>query len=350
VKLKPFLKLFQNHQLAALIGVKALLKPFYKLTYLAGAKSSGLLGQLAGRSLTFDELARTYATNSKSREALDAWLQLGLRMNLLNLKNQRYQLKGLALKLAEPQNDAALALLQEVATLHHKLMLYTPGKLKLDQQWSLADQDGELTTRSSRILEAFQQQAIDDHFPISGSTHLLEIGCGSAAYIKYAALRNPSLIALGLELQNDVAELAQKNVDKWGLQGRCRIETADIRERQPEQLFEIATLFNNIYYFPVAGRISLLAHIMKFIRPGGFLLLTTCCQGGSLGVEALNLWGAATANAGRLPHRQEMLDQLYAAGYSDVEVTSLIPGDTLYSFKAYVSREVGSRKDSMSVV
>jgi SAM-dependent methyltransferase len=337
VKLKPFLKLFENNQLAALVGVKTLLKPFYTLTYLAGAESNGLLRQLAGHPLTFDELARTFAINPKSREALEAWLQLGLRLHLLALKNQKYELKGLALKLAEPQNDAALALLQEVATLHHKLVLCTPGRLKLDQPWSLADQDGALTTRSSRTLEAFQHEAIDIHFPISGTTHLLEIGCGSAAYIKYAASRNPSLTALGLELQIDVAELARKNIDQWGLQGKCRIETADIRERTPEQLFEIATLFNNIYYFPVADRINLLAHIMKFIRPGGFLLLTSCCQGGSLGVEALNLWGAATANAGRLPYRQEMVDQLYAAGFSAVQSMSLVPGDAFYSFKALVS-------------
>jgi cyclopropane fatty-acyl-phospholipid synthase-like methyltransferase len=278
--------------------------------------------------------SRIYARNPKSREALEAWLHLGLRLKLLNLKNQRYALNGLALKLARPENDGALALLQEVATLHHKLVLRTPEKIQREQLWSLADQDGELTARSSRSLEAFQVQAIDAHYPRSGATHLLEIGCGSAVYIKYAASRNPSLVALGLELQSDVAELARKNLNEWGMQGRCKIESTDIRELKKAPLFDIATLFNNIYYFRVEDRIPLLKHIRTFIRPGGFLLLTTCCQGGSINVEVLNLWGAATANAGRLPHRQEMTDQLYAAGYSKVEVVSLVAGDAFYSFKA----------------
>jgi 4-hydroxy-2,2'-bipyrrole-5-carbaldehyde O-methyltransferase len=83
-------------------------------------------------------------------------------------------------------------------------------------------------------------------------------------------------------------------------------------------------------------------HIKRFIRPGGFLLLTTCCQGVSLGVEVLNLWGATTANGGRLPRRQEMADQLDAAGYTKVEVESLVPGDAFYSFKAFVCPEAPS--------
>jgi 4-hydroxy-2,2'-bipyrrole-5-carbaldehyde O-methyltransferase len=339
MRLKPFLTLFANRQLAALIGVKALFRPFLQLTYLAAAKSSGLLERLSDRALSFEELARTFAHSPKSREALEAWLQLGRRLNLLDLRNERYLLKNLALKLAKPQNDAALALLQEVATLHHKLVLHTPAELMLDRHWSLADQDGELTTRSSRTLEVFQLQAIEKNFPATGPTRLLEIGCGSAVYIKHAAAINPSLTALGLELQGDVAELARRHLDRWGLQDRCRVETSDIRERRPEQLFDIATLFNNIYYFPVDERMALLAHIRQFIRPGGFLLLTTCCQGGSLGVEVLNLWGAATANAGRLPHRQEIADQLNAAGYTGIQIMSLVPGDAFYSFKALVSGE-----------
>ena len=139
--------------------------------------------------------------------------------------------------------------------------------------------------------------------------------------------------------------MSRSSPEKTSMNGACRagakFESTDIRERNADQLFDIATLFNNIYYFPVNNRISLLKHIRTFIRPGGFLLLTTCCQGGSITVEALNLWGAATANAGRLPHRQEMTDQLYAAGYSNVETVSLVAGDAFYSFKADSTGEAG---------
>ena len=89
-----------------------------------------------------------------------------------------------------------------------------------------------------------------------------------------------------------------------------------------------------LFSFPVESRGSLLQHIRQFIEPGGFLLLITCCQGGSLGVEVLNLWGAATWTGGRLPARHELIGQLHQAGFQDVQTSRLIPGEELYAFKA----------------
>jgi hypothetical protein len=65
--------------------------------------------------------------------------------------------------------------------------------------------------------------------------------------------------------------------------------------------------------------VTLLGHIGSFLRPGGLLLLTTCCHGGSLGAEALNLWGAGARGAGRLPAEDELVSPLREAGYSTVK-------------------------------
>jgi 4-hydroxy-2,2'-bipyrrole-5-carbaldehyde O-methyltransferase len=333
--IRPFFKLLKNNQLSATLGVNALFKPFYKICYLVAAKNSGLLVRLSKNPVQFEKLAEIYCSNAKAREALEAWLQLGIRLGFLNLSAQGYFLKGLAKKLALPENDATLALAQEAVGLHHQLIMNTPEKLQNGELWALADQDGALTARSSLALKVFQEEAIDRTFPVSGEVRLLEIGCGSGFYIKYAATRNTSLSAVGLELQPNVADIASQNIQKWNLQDRVTVETGDIRERIPESQFEIATLYNNIYYFPVDERIAVLRHIRKFIKPGGFLMLTTCCQGGNLGIEVLNLWGAATASGGRLPSIDEMVDQLHESDYGNVQAISLIPGDRFYAFKAY---------------
>jgi 4-hydroxy-2,2'-bipyrrole-5-carbaldehyde O-methyltransferase len=334
LSIKPILKLMRNHQLLALTGSKALLKPFYQLNYLVAAKECGLFELLLEAPKGFEQLAEVYCTNDKAREALEAWLGLGVRLGYLRLDTRGYALKGLAKKLALPQNDAALALLQEAAGLHAKLISQTVRKLRNGEFWYLDDEDGEIVARSSRIMEAFQTEAIDRFFPASGIVNLLEIGCGSGFYIKYAANRNPSLAALGLELQPNVADVARRNISEWGLDGRVRIEVGDIRLRAPDECFSIVTLYNNIYYFPVASRVSLLQHIRWFIKPGGFLLLITCCQGGSLGVKILNLWGAATVTGGRLPSKHELISQLHHAGFQDVQTIRLIPGEELFAFKA----------------
>ncbi len=333
--LTPFLKLIRNRQFGPAIRMNALFKPFYKISYIAAAKNCGLLDALAGQALTFDELSKTYCQDTKTCEALDAWLQLGVRLGFLDLSNQKYSLKGLARQMSQPENDATLALAQEVATLHYKLILGTPARLRSGELWQLDDQNGELTARSSRALEVFQNEAIDRAFPDSGVARLLEIGCGSACYIRYAATRNPSLHAIGIELQPIVANIARSNIRQWGLEERVKIEVCDIRDKTPAPEFDIVTLYNNIYYFPFDERVALLAHIKGLIKPDGFLLLTTCCQGGNLGIEVLNLWGAATETGGRLPSVEQMQRQLNEAGYGNVEVFRLIPGDSFYAFKAY---------------
>ena len=110
------------------------------------------------------------------------------------------------------------------------------------------------------------------------------------------------------------------------------IEVGDIMLRRPEPLFDVATLHQNIYYFPVGNRVAVLRHVRSFLKPGGRLLLTTWCQGKGLGSGLLDLWGAMTQDLGRLPKRPEMLVQLREAGYADVTHCSLIPGESFYSF------------------
>jgi len=340
MSIKPVFKLMMNQQLLALTGSSALLKPFYQLHYVVAAKECGLFELLVDAPKSFKHLAEVYCTDDKTREALEAWLGLGVRLGCLRLNDRGFALKGLAKKLASPQNDAALALLQEAAGLHSKLISQTVRKLRNGDLWTLDDQDGEIIARSSRIMEAFQMEAIDRFFPASGAASLLEIGCGSGAYIKYAADRNPSLTALGLELQSNVADAARRNISEWGLQGRVKIKAGDIRLKAPDEPFNIVTLYNNIYYFPVESRVSLLQHVRQFIKSDGFLLLITCCQGGSLAVEVLNLWGAATLTGGRLPGKDELISQLQHAGFQDVETVRLIPGETLFAFKATPGKNV----------
>ena len=335
MSLKPFLGLLREGRLKALLGVGAELKSFYRLTFVAAAGEAGLLSRLAAGPATLDSIAESFSAMGQGRDALEAWLRMGIRLRLLTLGPNGYELCGLASALARPENDAALAMAQEVAGLHHKLITATLPKIRRGELWSLADQDGELIARSSRVLEAFQAEVIENLFPAQGAVRLLEIGCGSGVYLRYAALRNPALTALALELQPAVAQVAKTNLHGWDLENRVTVEQGDIRAREPGEAFDIATLYNNVYYFPVEKRVALFEHIARFLKPGGFLLLTTCCQGGSPGVEALNLWAAATSGAGRLPAAEELVGQLKQARFSRVKTMNLMPGDRFMAFQAF---------------
>jgi cyclopropane fatty-acyl-phospholipid synthase-like methyltransferase len=147
-------------------------------------------------------------------------------------------------------------------------------------------------------------------------------------------LLNPQLTAVGLELQENVARAALQNIETWELRDRVSIEIGDVRAVPVEPSFDLVTFYNNIYYFAVEERVALLTRIHGLLKPGGALLITTCCQGGSLGIEALNLWGASNAHGGRLPGVSEMTEQLAQAGYAGVDTMRLLPGDSFYAFRA----------------
>jgi 4-hydroxy-2,2'-bipyrrole-5-carbaldehyde O-methyltransferase len=331
---KTIVSLLKNGQIFLLLALLGRMKSFYKLCFIASAKTHGILEQLSDKPLSFEQLAKCYCRRAEMDDALEAWLQLGVRLKLLRCDNKKYSLTGLAKKLSLNHNDALIAFAQEVTILHYNLIFKTPEKIKQGSLWKLEEQYGEIVARSSRSLEPFQKEAIDRLFPSSGRVRLLEVGCGSAFYIYYAAGKNPALSALGIELQPKVADMARRNIQIWGLQNRVEVETGDIRNKDPNGDFDIATLFNNIYYFPFNERISFLCHIKKFLKPGGLLLLSTSCQGGNLGIELLNLYGASTIGCGRLPGVDEMICQLNEASYRNVKAMSLIPGDKFYIFTA----------------
>ena len=101
--LKPLLRLLRDRQFTALQGVAAQLKPFYRLTFLAAAAEAGLLARLAAGPATLDSLAEFFAARGQGRDALEAWLQIGVRLRLLKREPRGYALSGLASARPAPQ-------------------------------------------------------------------------------------------------------------------------------------------------------------------------------------------------------------------------------------------------------
>jgi SAM-dependent methyltransferase len=309
----------------------ALSDPLYRAAFVATAAKEGVLGRLADGPVQADGLLPAGATEA-SRGAFTAWLDVGVGLGELKKSSKGYALKGaLSKALADPANDAVAALLEEAVGLHMDLLRRTPSLARAGKRFTLADQDGTLIARSSRVLEPFVREAVDSVIPTTGPVRLLEIGCGSGTYIRHAAERNSALTAVGLELQSEVAAAARDNLAVWKLSSRVKVWAGDVREFA-EGGFDVATMHNNIYYFPVETRVALLKHVRGLLRPGGRILLTTGCRGGTAAMEVLSLWGAATQGCGPLPPPAELTSQLESAGFTPARAKRLIPVESYYAF------------------
>jgi SAM-dependent methyltransferase len=335
MRLGTLIRWLGGGELLLLLRVGRLLAPVYRADFLAAAASSGLLRLLAAGPAPSGRIAKELGIPESAIGVLEEWLAVGVRLRELERGAQGYGLRGrLAKRLADPASDAVLAFVEEAVSLHHRLLLEAPTLLRAGRGLTLADQEGEMIARSSRILEPLVREAVDDALPERGALRLLEVGCGSGVHVRYAATRNPELTALCLELQPAVAERARENLRAWGLGTRAEVRAGDVRDLEPGSEYDLVTLHNNIYYFPVDERVALLARMRRWLRPGGRILLTTACRGGGAGAQLLSLWGALTDGCGRLPDPEELVEQLRSAGFRDASPRRLLPDGSFHRFLA----------------
>jgi SAM-dependent methyltransferase len=333
--IQAFLEMIRKRQLLPYLRLSRNFIPFYRLSYIAALERSELLSLFSKGSLELNELMHTTGMQDGDPEMMEAWLQVGIRLKQIRFRSGKYSLRGLSKILARRKSaDPLLAIGAEAATLHHLMIVESPTKLRRGEKWQLSDQDGELIARSSRVIEPFMKGVIRQVIPKNEPIRLLEVGPGSGIYLRHATDWNPQLTALGVELQSDVADMARQNIRDWGLEERIEIEAGDVRSKDFNDAFDIITLYNNIYYFPLNEWVKLFSQLRSFLKPDGSVVLVTGCQGGQPMMELLNLWGASTEGCARLPEPNEMVDKLREAGFSDVWMKNLAPGDSLYVFQA----------------
>jgi SAM-dependent methyltransferase len=330
MRLRTVATLVESGQVGVLLTLARTVRLYYRVPFLAACIESGLLALLRDGPVP---LARVAAgLGIPPGDGLAAWLDFGVRLGELRQGRDGYALRSrFARRLADPANDAAAALVCEAASLHARLLTETPARLREARPFTLADQDGPLVARSSRLLEPFVCEAIDDVVPAEGALRLLDVGCGAGMYLRHALERNPALRGVGLELQPEVAALARRNLASE----RATIEVGDVRAYAAPGAFDVVFLFNNVNYFPLGARVDVLRHVRGFLRPGGRLLVTIGCAG-SEATDVLSLWGAMTEGCSPLPTPAEMVAQLEAAGFRPVRRRNLIPGYGYFAFVGHV--------------
>lgn len=333
MKLKTVVDLWRSGQSLLALRLFRTTNEFYRAAFISTALNEGVYEVMQGGPRSLEELCEELGPGL-DREGLRSWLELGVSLKELKKTGNGYGIKGgLSRKLALPENDAYRAVLEEIVFHHYGFVTNTPSMLRKKELFKFDDSVGELIARSSRISEPFILEAVEEAIPRSGDFRLLEIGCGSGIYIKHACETNPSLTATGLELQPRVAEFARNNIKDWGLQSRVDIEAADVREYKAGPEFDLVTLHQNIYYFAVDKRVELCRRLGEFLKPGGKLLLTSACQGGSPGMAALNIWVSVTEGYGPLPVPEQLCAQLQEAGLTQVRKKRLVPFESFWAFE-----------------
>lgn len=333
---KPVRILIQRGWLTHLLDIQRQLPNYYRVAWLGAGLREGLLQQIGRKPSTVDELVADLGLHAELSDGLASWLDLGVTLRELAVRDGRYRLRGRRVKsLVKPENDPMAATYEEFAELDIRLVAETPRRLRSGEAFVLTDAEPSLIARSSRIGEAWIEAILEQVVPAEGPVRLVEVGPGSGVHIRSAANQNPQLTALAVELQEPAAEQARANLARWGLSERVRVETGDIRDRTGDGRADLLTLHQNIYYFREEKQAELVRHLRTFLKPGGTFLATTIVRGG-ISTSGLDLWGAMTTGASRLPDPDELVARLREAGLVYVECRK-IGQDGMY--RAFIGRE-----------
>jgi 4-hydroxy-2,2'-bipyrrole-5-carbaldehyde O-methyltransferase len=334
MKLKTLMAMIRDGRFFLMLKLTKISETFYRACFISSGLREGIFDRLRQGPLSLEKL-NTELGFKLGPQTLEAWLELGVKLGELKHEADGYALGSrFSRKVVSPFYDPQRAFLEEIVHLHHTLLTESPTRLQQGRKFTWSDTDGKLIARSSRVLEPFILDTMDQWVPRTGECDLLEVGCGSGVYIRYACRLNPLLKAVGLEMQPEVSSFALKNIRDWQLVNRVAIETADILNYQSSVKFDLIALHNNIYYFPEDQRVDLLRRLKSFLKPGGRLIVTTGCRNGGIIMRVLNLWSVMTEGAGALPLPDELYAALVQAGFQNIRMKNLMVGEKYYQFVA----------------
>lgn len=335
MRISTLIALVRTGWLPTLLPLIRMTRTVYRATFLGSASNSGILRELRPAPLTAPALAAALGIDRSGEDGLRSFLDMGVETGDLERRGHRYGLASrLARGLTEPGNDPVAGFLEDLTLLSAPLVAAAPRRLAEGRPFTLADSDAGIVARASRLSEPYIADALSRVIPDDGEFSLLDVGPGTGAHMRTAAALNPRLSALGIELQEAATAIARRNLAEWGLAGRVAIEKGDIRERTGDGSADLVTLHQNIYYFADDERSGLLAHLATFFGPGGRLLITSFARGGGIATTGLDLWGAVTDGAVRLPVPGDLAEELRQAGYVDVEVIPLVTGGMFHAYVA----------------
>lgn len=349
MKISTLKKLVFEKNIFSFLKLGSRMSVLYSVSFAVAANRFGVLASLNQRAKTFGELADDCFVPPERLDAFKVWLNCGVKAGELKFKNDRYVIRGkLSRHLVRETSVTAAAMFEEVARYHFDAILNAPSKIITGNTYSLQDQDPEVIAKSSRILEPFVEEAIDWAFQIGNFSRVLEVGFGSGIYVKYMKERWPELDVVAIDYQQEVVDIAKDEFSNVPWASKVDFKFGDITRFADAEKFDLITLHNNLYYIPTLQRQALFENLNRLCKPGGKVILTSSFKGGTTAIAALDLWFSLSDLDTGLPQLEDMNTLAEKGGFGQVEVKSLMPGDTYYAVSLTKVRELP--KEKLSIV
>jgi ubiquinone/menaquinone biosynthesis C-methylase UbiE len=152
-----------------------------------------------------------------------------------------------------------------------------------------------------------------------GDAKLLDIGCGTGAFLREAKRNWPRLSVTGLDLWAPYLAVARRRLKDWSRSEL--IESAAESMPLPDAAFDIVTSLYLFHELPRSVRRAVVTEIRRVIKPGGTLIFVDSLQtGDEPDYDALlTYFPLAFHEPYYLSYLAEDLDELFSPGFAPVE-------------------------------
>lgn len=321
------------HKLAQTMLLRDI-RTWVRVEFLGAAADAGVLAALA-EPRTEDQLAERLGV--VDRELLRSLLELGDAVGERRRDGERWRLRGRrARALANPALDGMAGMLEESITYDADVYGRLRRRLHGEPPGNYLEEAAELVARASRLSEFLLGPFVRDHVRRTRPTRVLDVGCGSAVYLRAVASASPSATGAGVDIKADVVAAARRNLVAWGIADRFNVHQADLRAL-PEELagpWDLVFLFQNIYYFAPDERAGVLSEL-RLLAPTGILVVATIIAESRNPLAAhLDVVLRSTQGNYGLPTPASIHQSLRDAGFSTVAERQLAPLQPMRAFVA----------------
>jgi cyclopropane-fatty-acyl-phospholipid synthase len=206
----------------------------------------------------------------RRRSALTAWQKLGLFRQMLAMPNESRARRGRqGVKLSgsqrTPQRD------RQAIEYHYD---GPPGEffaLFLDRYMQytcgyFANPDEDIDTAQERKLDYICRK-----LRLKPGERLIDFGCGWGGLITYAA-KHYGVHALGVSISNEQIKWTNREIERMGVQDRCRIEYCDYRAMPEDQSFDKAVSVGFIEHLGEKMMPTFFGKVGRLLRHQGLYL------------------------------------------------------------------------------
>lgn len=264
-------------------------------------------------------------------EALSRWFEVGLAVGHLKKKDLRYTATRHVLPELSKTDERSIGfMLSELMELHLPALFSYPQFLEHGQQKKFdGEEHGDIVAETSALVETVAFPAVRHIIRSQNVTSLLDIGCAYGGYLRKIHEALPELRLAGIDIEESVIAEAKRR----DTTGEIDFTVGDIKTYDVKETYDGVMMNNILYYFPKVERLRLLEGVRRFVKDDGTVILVTPLRDSEHGAPfsaAFNAFMTLHENLYPLPGKEELTEQLHAAGFKNVSISPFLKEGAWY--------------------